>query len=267
MHLNLFLAAACLASSVVAQTKLKISMRIRFLHFSQLPFANQGWHMWYFIVPLGDSITEITCWRPLVWDSLIKAGVADKVQFVGSMTNNPQNCQGPAGWDMHHEGHSGYLAIDIANRYLTNWLSTTKPDIVMFMLGTNDVVQQSKSTADILAAYTKMVGQMRAVTPKVKVIVRIFSSFQKESLQYVLWYPSKLWARSTLSFQLASTPLTRPSPPWTTPFPDGCNPPRQQTPLSPLPTAPKVSRHRIWEMVFIPTPPVMPLLPRPSRRS
>ncbi|RDL42341.1 uncharacterized protein BP5553_02320 [Venustampulla echinocandica] len=144
--LDFFLAAACLASSVVAQTKLKI-------------------------MPLGDSITEITCWRTTVWDDLNAAGVADKIQFVGSMTNNPQNCKGNSTWDMHHEGHSGYLAIDIANKYLVNWLSTTKPDIVMFMLGTNDVAQQNKGPTEILAAYTKMVGQMRAVTPKVKIIV------------------------------------------------------------------------------------------------
>lgn len=123
------------------------------------------------IMPLGDSITEITCWRSMVWDQLATAGLADKVQYVGSQNSNPQNCKpATANWDQHHEGHSGWLAIDIANNYLTNWLKSTPADIVMFMLGTNDVFR-GRSTNDIIAAYTKMVNIMRAANPKTKIIV------------------------------------------------------------------------------------------------
>lgn len=129
-------------------------------------------------VPLGDSITEITCWRALVWDQLQAAGLADKVQYVGSQNSNPQNCKPTtANWDQHHEGHSGWLAVDIANNYLTNWLKSTPADIVMFMLGTNDVFR-GKSTNDIIAAYTKMVNIMRAANPKTKIIVRPLSPFR-----------------------------------------------------------------------------------------
>ena len=123
-------------------------------------------------MPLGDSITEITCWRAFVWDQLADAGLASQVQYVGSQNSNPQNCQPKtSGWDQHHEGHSGWLAIDIANTYLTNWLKTTPADIVMFMLGTNDVFR-GRTTNDIIAAYTKMVGIIRAANPKTKIIVR-----------------------------------------------------------------------------------------------
>lgn len=121
-------------------------------------------------MPLGDSITEITCWRTTLWDSLQADGVTNSFEFVGSMTNNAQNCQGNAGWDMHHEGHSGYLAINIANTNLQGWLASAKPDVVMFMLGTNDVVQ-GRSTTDIIAAYTKMVQLMRASNANMKIIV------------------------------------------------------------------------------------------------
>ena len=121
-------------------------------------------------MPLGDSITEITCWRTTVWDNLRTAGLTNSIDFVGSMTNNPQNCQGSSGWDQGHEGHSGYLAINIANTNLVGWLSSAKPDIVMYMLGTNDIVG-SRSVNDILAAYTKMVGQMRASNPRMRIIV------------------------------------------------------------------------------------------------
>ncbi|KAL2192798.1 carbohydrate esterase family 3 protein [Corynascus similis CBS 632.67] len=123
------------------------------------------------IMPLGDSITEITCWRALVWDQLAEAGYADQVQYVGSQESNPQNCQPQtANWDQHHEGHSGWLAIDIANNYLTNWLQSTPADIVMFMLGTNDVVR-GHTTDEIIAAYTKMVEIIRAANPSTKIIV------------------------------------------------------------------------------------------------
>ncbi|KAL2167875.1 hypothetical protein VTG60DRAFT_662 [Thermothelomyces hinnuleus] len=106
------------------------------------------------IMPLGDSITEITCWRTLMWDQIAEAGYADKT----------------ANWGEHHEGHSGWLAIDIANNYLTTWLKNTPADIVMFMLGTNDVVR-GHTADDIIAAYTKMVNIMRAANPKMKIIV------------------------------------------------------------------------------------------------
>jgi len=139
------------------------------------------------IMPLGDSITEITCWRALVWDQLAAAGVADKVQYVGSQNSNPQNCKPKtSNWDQHHEGHSGWLAIDIANSYLTNWLKTTPADIVMFMLGTNDVVR-GHTTDEIIAAYTKMVNIMRAANPKMKIIVDLVIplSFSNSAIQAI----------------------------------------------------------------------------------
>lgn len=121
-------------------------------------------------MPLGDSITEITCWRTLLWDALQADGVTNNFQFVGSMTSNTQNCQGNSGWDMHHEGHSGYLAINIANNNLVGWLASARPDVVMFMLGTNDSTG-GHSTAEVIAAYTKMVQEMRANNPNMKIIV------------------------------------------------------------------------------------------------
>ena len=123
------------------------------------------------LVPLGDSITEITCWRAFVWDDIAKAGYADKVKYVGSQNSNPQNCKpDTAGWDEHHEGHSGWLAINIANQYITTWMKNTPADIVMFMLGTNDV-NGGRTTQAIIDAYTKIVTTARAANPKTKFIV------------------------------------------------------------------------------------------------
>ncbi|TDZ61799.1 hypothetical protein CTRI78_v004086 [Colletotrichum trifolii] len=102
---------------------------------------------------------------------LVKENLTDKVEFVGSMTNNQQNCRAQSGsFDLHHEGHSGYLSINIANQYLQGWLTSAKPDIVQFMLGTNDVAQ-GRSTSDIISSYTKMVGLMRSSNSQMKILV------------------------------------------------------------------------------------------------
>lgn len=128
-------------------------------------------------MPLGDSITEITCWRAKLWDLLAAQNLTSGIDFVGSSTTNTQNCVATASnWDQQHEGHSGFLAINIANSNLVGWLAAAKPDVVSFMLGTNDVAQ-GHSTAEITAAYTKMVGEMRASNPNMKIIVSPFSWF------------------------------------------------------------------------------------------
>jgi lysophospholipase L1-like esterase len=38
-----------------------------------------------------------------------------------------------------------------------------------------DIVQQSKPTADIIAAFTKLIASMRASNPRMKIVVRIIS--------------------------------------------------------------------------------------------
>lgn len=121
-------------------------------------------------VPLGDSITAITCWRTLLWDALRDANLSDRIQFVGSSTSDAGACIGTGPWDHHHEGHSGYTAVDIARNDLAGWLRAARPDVVMFMLGTNDVTH-GHATAAIIDAYTQMVGEMRGSNPGMRIIV------------------------------------------------------------------------------------------------
>jgi hypothetical protein len=122
-------------------------------------------------VLLGDSITEITCWRPLVWDQITAAGLASNVDFVGSMSNLQGKCSRPSGFDTNHEGHSGWQAYDIARNNIAGWVQATKPDIVQFMLGTNDVNIGKRNVQAILDSYKIMLDAMRAANPSVKVIV------------------------------------------------------------------------------------------------
>jgi lysophospholipase L1-like esterase len=125
-------------------------------------------------MPFGDSITEIICWRAKLWEKLQTTEWAS-VNFVGSgKTEN--NCRDTK-YDRDNEGHSGFLAIDIANRnQLEGWLKTNPADVVTMHLGTNDIVQQNKAVTDIIAAFTKLVGTMRASNARMKIVVWSFSS-------------------------------------------------------------------------------------------
>jgi hypothetical protein len=121
-------------------------------------------------MPFGDSITEIICWRSKLWNKLQTTEWAS-VDFVGS-GKGENNCR-DSKYDRDNEGHSGFLAINIANqKQLVGWLQKNPADVITMHLGTNDIVQQSKSTTDIIAAFTTLVTQMRASNPKMKIVVR-----------------------------------------------------------------------------------------------
>lgn len=121
-------------------------------------------------MPFGDSITEIVCWRSKLWNKLQATTEWATVDFVGSgKTEN--NCR-DAKYDRDNEGHSGFLAINIANqKQLVGWLQKNPADVITMHLGTNDIAQQSKSTADIIAAFTTLVKQMRDSNPRMKIVV------------------------------------------------------------------------------------------------
>lgn len=122
-------------------------------------------------MPLGDSITEWTCWRAYVWDQFAEVGLIDQIDSVGSMNNNFGSCtpQTP-GFDVDHEGHAGWQAVDIANDHLQGWLQQSTPDVVQFMLGTNDA-NGGRTTDAIIEAFTTMVNLMRQSNPSMKIIV------------------------------------------------------------------------------------------------
>jgi lysophospholipase L1-like esterase len=120
------------------------------------------------IMPLGDSITGGPgCWRAVLWDRLQRNGFTD-VDFVGTLAGGGCNL---TGWDGDNEGHGGYRATGIADQgQLPGWLAATHPDVVLMHLGTNDI-WSNLPTAQILAAYSTLVDQMRASNPATKILV------------------------------------------------------------------------------------------------
>ncbi|MDQ7807202.1 cellulose binding domain-containing protein [Amycolatopsis sp. A133] len=120
------------------------------------------------IMPLGDSITAGPgCWRALLWDRLQRSGYTN-IDFVGSQPGG--GCSVP--FDGDHEGHGGYAATGIADQnQLPPWLAAARPDVVLMHLGTNDLWGGTIGTDAILAAYSKLVDQMRASNPDMKILV------------------------------------------------------------------------------------------------
>jgi lysophospholipase L1-like esterase len=119
------------------------------------------------IMALGDSITGSPgCWRALLWNRLTANGLTNFLP-VGSLS--PAGCPNDNSW---HEGHGGILAIGMANaNQLPPWLAATNPNVVLMHLGTNDSFNHNNTVDMILAAYTTLVGQMRANNPNMKILV------------------------------------------------------------------------------------------------
>jgi hypothetical protein len=120
------------------------------------------------IMALGDSITGSPgCWRAILWNRLL-SNFYTNIDMVGTL-NDSTSCALP--FDGDNEGHGGFLVTNVANQnLLPGWLAATTPDIVMMHFGTNDA-WGGIPTSTILAAYTTLVGQMRASNPNMKILV------------------------------------------------------------------------------------------------
>jgi lysophospholipase L1-like esterase len=123
------------------------------------------------IMPLGDSITAGPgCWRAYLWNRLRTAGHTN-IDFVGS-TSDGGGCNPGFAYDFDHEGHSGFSITGIADQnQLPPWLTAANPSIVVVHLGTNDMWGHFIPLQTKLTAFTKLIGQMRAHNPSMKIIV------------------------------------------------------------------------------------------------
>ncbi|MDG9706805.1 GDSL-type esterase/lipase family protein [Streptomyces sp. DH10] len=159
------------------------------------------------VMPLGDSITGSPgCWRAVLWNRLLNSGYKD-IDFVGTLP--PQGC-GQA-HDGDNEGHGGELVTNVADQnLLPGRLAATQPDIVVMHFGTNDV-WSSIAPDRILAAYTKLVTQMRASNPDMRILVAQLIPMNPASCaacaQRVVDFNARIpdWARATST---ARSPIT-----------------------------------------------------------
>lgn len=100
------------------------------------------------VMPLGDSITlgvgDPTGggYRDPLYTQLTNAG--HTFQFVGTLSSSPTELLTSTG-QQNHEGHSGYvIEAGTSGREgirdnITTYLGATDPDLILLMIGTNDV--------------------------------------------------------------------------------------------------------------------------------
>jgi lysophospholipase L1-like esterase len=118
------------------------------------------------IMPLGDSLTVGHAnpggYRPALRERLVADGL--QIDFVGSQANGPLTLA-----DQEHEGHSGWR-IDQLSGSVVTWLEAHNPQVVLLMVGTNDMVQnfQVAAAPDRLGA---LVDQITSTLPTAHVIV------------------------------------------------------------------------------------------------
>lgn len=130
------------------------------------------------VMPLGDSITvgigdgptDNDGYRCALRKRLTNAGF--DIDYVGSQSNGPAAC--PAG-DIQHEGHSGWKISDIQAQ-VTNWITTYQPDVILLMIGTNDIKQKYDMT-NMGNRLSTLLDTIRTAKPDVVIIVSTIVQF------------------------------------------------------------------------------------------
>ena len=134
------------------------------------------------IMPFGDPITSGYTYRKPLWD-LLKSNNISNIDFVGSLN-------GDSSPDGDHEGHACYkitlvlLAPGTGTfkkctpdensvgdfRDLDTWFSGTKPDIVLWHMGTNDAASR-EDPLKVMDAFSATLSKLRQRNPKVIILI------------------------------------------------------------------------------------------------
>jgi lysophospholipase L1-like esterase len=118
------------------------------------------------IMPLGDSITDgyniPGGYRVDLEDELRASGI--RFDFVGSQHNGPRSLA-----DHDHEGHNGWR-IGQLQSYVDAWLTTYQPDVVLLLIGTNDILQHYR-LATAPDRLVTLVDLIRTVRPTTKIFL------------------------------------------------------------------------------------------------
>lgn len=132
------------------------------------PFSHAGTSLR--IMPLGDSITYGSnyagAYRIQLEKLLAQEGIT--AEFVGSQKNGPPELRSQA-----NEGHGGWT-IDNIQTQIEKWLKDSHPDVVLLMIGTNDIWHSSNSARDVPAMIErlkKLILKIHKDLPKARLIV------------------------------------------------------------------------------------------------
>jgi lysophospholipase L1-like esterase len=140
------------------------------------------------IMPIGDSTTQSTCWRAVLWQTLT-TNHSGHFDFVGTHKSDA-GCS-PSNYDQDNEAYgSSLLSEAVSGMFANNRMcspaaasgpcpklsdfdaafDTYKPDVALIHYGTNDV-WNSIPTAQIMTGFDDLVDGLRAANANVKVFV------------------------------------------------------------------------------------------------
>jgi lysophospholipase L1-like esterase len=118
------------------------------------------------IYPLGDSITrgaDNIGYRQFLFEDLRAAGI--EASFVGSLKNGPKDFPQP-----NHEGHNGWTIRQIDSR-LDGWLSTFDPDMILLMIGANDIEAWLPKWRSMPERFERLLDHIRQLRPGAVLLV------------------------------------------------------------------------------------------------
>ena len=132
------------------------------------------------VMLLGDSITELNWqggYRPLLCKKLLDAGYV--FDFVGTNTSNHNDTNLGFAFPQAYWDHEGYTSatIDIPGSVwqwsakLRNKLAANSPDIMLVLLGVNDITNGTRSAAQIANTMSAFLDSIWAFKPAIKVVL------------------------------------------------------------------------------------------------
>lgn len=160
------------------------------------------------VLPLGDSIThglqssDNAGYRSQLFKLAVAAN--QKITFTGSQSSGPSQVSGNS-FPKNHEGHDGWTVDPGFSKYGSGGISSlipnpalsTVPNIVLLMIGTNDITSTSSpgTTADRLDGF---LGKLVQAVPDALIVVAQITpvSYNSEDLKnYNAKIPSLVQAR------------------------------------------------------------------------
>ncbi len=122
---------------------------------------------------LGDSITGSPgCWRATIWQTLSNAG--HRFHAVGP--RKPEECgevRDAAGnvWEANNAGYPGLTTHAATSKItLAGLLTRSQPDIIVMLLGTNDV-WTGADVDEVITQYQVLLIQMREYDPEITLLI------------------------------------------------------------------------------------------------
>ncbi len=135
------------------------------------------------VMPLGDSITGSfegsASYRFWLWEQLVSAGFADKVDFVGKRCGCGDingECGQPqfpcSVWPCNHNGYHD-RTIGMILGMVGSLCAVDTPDVVLLHLGTNDIISPD-ATGDLSVSKSEMeslIDKIRVYNPNVTILL------------------------------------------------------------------------------------------------